>query len=164
MRTGLITQEDTGGIDLRFGNGDAMIAMIEKIAHREGLGDLLAEDLATVAKRIGGGAEMFAVHTKGQAYPMHEPRFKRGLAIGYAVSPTGADHCHSLHDTGLGHGQRGRLPTRTAACAAWASFEPSPSRTSGPQKVRAFIVQPDRLRGAQLRLDVHLPRLELRES
>ncbi|NLX43640.1 MAG: aldehyde ferredoxin oxidoreductase, partial [Chloroflexi bacterium] len=98
---GDLTLEDTDGIDLRFGNGEAMVQMIEKIARREGLGDLLAEDMATVAERIGGDAWTYAVHTKGQAYPMHEPRLKRGLAIGYAVSPTGADHCHSLHDTGL---------------------------------------------------------------
>ncbi|MGI6368970.1 MAG: aldehyde ferredoxin oxidoreductase family protein [Anaerolineae bacterium] len=98
---GLLTLEDTAGIDLRFGNGEAMLQMIDKIAHREGLGDLLADDLATVARRLGGDAPMIAMHTKGQAFPMHEPRLKRGMAIGYAVSPTGADHCHSLHDTGL---------------------------------------------------------------
>jgi aldehyde:ferredoxin oxidoreductase len=135
---GLITQEDTGGIDLRFGNGDAMIAMIDKIARREGIGDILAEDMATAAAKIGRGAEMFAMHSKGQAYPMHEPRLKRGLAIGYAVSPTGADHCHSLHDTGLatatedGFNPNGRL-------RGMGAIEPVPLDNLGPDKVRATL-------------------------
>jgi aldehyde:ferredoxin oxidoreductase len=135
---GFITQADTGGIDLRFGNGDAMIAMIDKIARREGIGDIFAEDLATAAAKIGKGAEMFAVHSKGQAYPMHEPRLKRGLAIGYAVSPTGADHCHSLHDTGLatatedGFNPNGRL-------RGMGAIEPVPLDSLGPDKVRAMV-------------------------
>jgi len=99
---GLLTLEDTDGIDLRFGNGDAVVQVVHRIAHREGLGDLLAHGTRYAAARIGQGAERFAVQVKGQEYPMHEPRLKRALAIGYAVSPTGADHCHALHDTGLG--------------------------------------------------------------
>ena len=101
FENGLLTMEDTDGIDLRFGNADAMIRMVEKIGKREGLGDILAEGLLPAAAKIGEKAEIYAVHAKGQAQPMHEPRLKRGLAIGYAVSPTGADHCHSLHDTDI---------------------------------------------------------------
>lgn len=135
---GLLTLEDTEGIDLRFGNGDAMIAMLEKIARREGLGDLLAEDLATAAKRIGRGAEMFAVHAKGQAFPMHEPRLKRSMALGYAVSPTGADHCHSLHDTGLANAtEEGLNPNRELR--SLGILEPLPLEDLGPQKVRAAL-------------------------
>jgi aldehyde:ferredoxin oxidoreductase len=135
---GLLTLEDTGGIDLRFGNGEAMIAMVEQIAHRQGLGDLLAEDLATIARRIGHGAEMFAVHTKGQAYPMHEPRYKRGMAIGYAVSPTGADHCHSLHDAGLANAtEDGLNPNK--GLRGMGVLEPLPLEDLGPQKVRASM-------------------------
>jgi aldehyde:ferredoxin oxidoreductase len=135
---GLLTLKDTGGIDLRFGNGDAMIQMVEQIARREGLGDTLAENLLTAAARIGGGAERFAVHAKGQAYPMHEPRHKRGLAIGYAISPTGADHCHSLHDTGLvtpgedGFVQDGRL-------RSMGVLEAMALEDLGPNKVRASL-------------------------
>lgn len=97
----LISVKDTGGLELRFGNGDALVKMVEMIGKREGLGDLLAEGSKRAAVKLGHGAEQFSVTSKGQEYPMHEPRYKRGLAIGYAVSPTGADHCHSLHDTGL---------------------------------------------------------------
>lgn len=135
---GLLTLEDTGGIDLRFGNGDAMIQMVEKIARREGLGDLLAEGLAPAAQKIGQGAERFAVHSKNQAYPMHEPRLKRGLAIGYAVSPTGADHCHSLHDTGLINAdEEGFMPS--ARLRGMGALEPMALESLGPEKVRATI-------------------------
>jgi aldehyde:ferredoxin oxidoreductase len=96
---GIIADEMTGGLELRFGNAEAMVEMVRRIAEREGLGDLLAEGTKRAAEALGGGAEAYAVHVKGQEVPMHEPRLKRGLGIGYAVSPTGADHCHNLHDT-----------------------------------------------------------------
>jgi aldehyde:ferredoxin oxidoreductase len=96
---GIITPEMTEGIELRFGNARAMLQLLELIGRREGIGDLLAEGTMRAAERLGGDAERFAVHVKGQELPMHEPRLKRGLGLGYAVSPTGADHCHNLHDT-----------------------------------------------------------------
>ena len=99
FENGLLTTEDTGGLDLRFGNTAAMLEMIEQIARREGLGAMLAEGVARAAKKIGRGAEKFAMHVKGQELPMHEPRLKQGLGVGYSISPTGADHCHNIHDT-----------------------------------------------------------------
>jgi aldehyde:ferredoxin oxidoreductase len=141
---GLLTLADTGGIELRFGSGEAMLAMIELIAHRDGLGDLLAEDMATVAERIGGDAWTWAVHTKGQAYPMHEPRLKRGMAIGYAISPTGADHCHSLHDTGLMNGtDDGFLKIALRGMRGMAGLgvlSPIPLESLGAEKVHAAKV------------------------
>ena len=99
FENGLITTKDTDGLELRFGNGAAMVAMIEKIAKREGFGKILAEGNRSAALAIGGNALDYAMEVKGQALPMHEPRMKPGLGIGYQVSPTGADHCHNLHDT-----------------------------------------------------------------
>jgi len=99
FENGIITKEDTGGIDLAFGNADAMLQMIEKIAHREGIGAVLAEGTKRAAAVFGKGAEQFAMQIKGQEIPMHEPRLKMALGVGYAVSPTGADHCHNYHDT-----------------------------------------------------------------
>ena len=96
---GILTKKDTDGIELRFGNTTAMLAMVERIAQRQGLGDVLAEGVARAADRIGRGAEQYALHIKGQEVPMHEPRYKAGLGMGYAVSPTGADHCHNMHDS-----------------------------------------------------------------
>ncbi len=95
---GLITTEDTGGIELTWGNHEAAQAMIKMIAYREGIGDLLAEGVMRAAEKIGNGAEAFALHVKGQELPMHEPRGKKGLALAYATSPTGADHMEAPHD------------------------------------------------------------------
>ncbi len=69
------------------------------IALRRGLGNILAEGVARAAKKIGTGAEAFALHIKGQELPMHEPRWKPGMGVGYVMSPTGADHCHNMHDS-----------------------------------------------------------------
>jgi len=138
FENGLLTLEDTDGLDLRFGNGEAMVEMVERIAKRQGLGDILAEGLLPAAARIGRGAEMYAVHAKGQAQPMHEPRLKRGLAIGYAVSPTGADHCHSLHDTNLVNpGDDGFL--QNGLLRSMGVLEPMELASLGPEKVRASI-------------------------
>jgi len=96
---GLLSKKDTGGIELKFGNTEAMMTMVEMIARREGLGDILAEGVKRAAEKIGHGTAEYAMQIKGQELPMHDPRAKVGLGIGYATSPTGADHCHSLHDT-----------------------------------------------------------------
>jgi aldehyde:ferredoxin oxidoreductase len=95
---GLITKEETGGLELTWGNADAAHALIRMIALREGIGDLLAEGVARAASKIGKGSERFAMHVKGQELPMHEPRGKKSLAIAYATSPTGADHMEAPHD------------------------------------------------------------------
>jgi aldehyde:ferredoxin oxidoreductase len=138
FENGLLTLEDTGGIELRFGNADAMVQMVDQIGWREGLGDILAKGLLPAAAEIGGGAERFAVHAKGQAQPMHEPRHKRGLAIGYAVSPTGADHCHSLHDTGLMNvDEEGFLQNKNLR--SLGVLEPIELESLGPEKVRASL-------------------------
>lgn len=95
---GLLTKEDTDGIDLRFGNGEALLAIIEKIAKREGIGDLLAEGSYRAAKKIGNGAEKYSITTKKQEFPAHMPQYKPSLGLIYAVNPFGADHQSSEHD------------------------------------------------------------------
>ena len=95
---GLLTTADTGGIVLRFGDAAAMVQMVELIGKREGFGHLLSEGSYRAAKTVGRGTEAFVMHAKGQEIPMHEPRVKYGLGLGYAVSPTGADHIHNFHD------------------------------------------------------------------
>jgi aldehyde:ferredoxin oxidoreductase len=96
---GIFTKQDTGGIDLHFGNGEAMVELVRKIAHREGLGDLLADGVMRAAERIGKGAQKFALHARGQELPAHDGRVKGMLGISYAVSPIGADHVVVEHDT-----------------------------------------------------------------
>lgn len=95
---GILTREDTGGLDLRFGNADAMVEMVQMIAERRGLGDLLAEGSYRAAQEIGRGAEDLVVACKGQEYPAHVPQAKRSLALIYAVNPFGADHMSHEHD------------------------------------------------------------------
>jgi aldehyde:ferredoxin oxidoreductase len=95
----ILTREDTGGIDLRFGNAEALLQMVEAIAHREGIGDLLADGVQAAAAKLGQGTEDFAIHVKGLEIPMHDPRVKQGLGVVYAVQAAGADHCAGLHDT-----------------------------------------------------------------
>jgi len=138
FENGLLTLADTEGIELRFGNGGALVTMVERIARREGLGALLAEGTAKAAAEIGGEAEQYAMHVKNQAYPAHEPRLKRGLALGYAVSPTGADHIQGLQDTGLmmvddsGFLADGEL-------RSMGVLDPMELESLGPEKVRACV-------------------------
>ena len=96
---GLIGLKETDGIELRFGNADAMLEMIEKIAHRQGFGNLLAEGVYRASQVIGQGSNQFAMHVKGEEIAMHDPRGKVGVGLGYAVSETGGDHLVGYHDT-----------------------------------------------------------------
>ena len=96
---GLLTKEDTGGLELRFGDEKVLLQLLEMMAHRQGIGDLLAEGVKRAAAKIGRGSEDFAMHTKGQEIPLHEPRGKFNVGIGYAIAENGADHLRSVHDT-----------------------------------------------------------------
>jgi len=96
---GLIAPKDVDGLELRFGNADAMLKMIEMIAHRRGFGNLLAEGVRRASKIIGKDSYQFAMQVKGQELPLHDPRGKVGVGLGYAVSETGADHLVAYHDT-----------------------------------------------------------------
>jgi aldehyde:ferredoxin oxidoreductase len=128
---GLLTKADTGGMDLNFGNAESLLKMIEMIGEKRGLGALLAEGSKRAAEKIGNGAEEFAVHVKGQEVPMHDPRLKRGEALGYAVSPTGADHVHNIHDTFL-------YPVLPKSYNSLGVLEPVPVEDFGPKKVRLY--------------------------
>jgi aldehyde:ferredoxin oxidoreductase len=95
---GILTKDDTGGLELNFGNADAMVKLTEMIAKREGLGNLLAEGSARAAATLGNGAEDLVVTAKKQEYPAHMPQSKRSLALIYSVNPFGADHESHQHD------------------------------------------------------------------
>lgn len=98
---GILTKEDTDGLELTFGNAEAVVKMVEKIALRDGFGDILAEGVRRAAQKIGRGSEKFAVEVKGLEIPMHEPRGKKGLGLMYAVSNRGGCHIQSMHDPDL---------------------------------------------------------------
>ncbi|MEA3238953.1 MAG: aldehyde ferredoxin oxidoreductase family protein [Candidatus Bipolaricaulota bacterium] len=84
--------------DIQWGDGEAIIRLIDQIAHREGIGDRIADGLEEYAAAIGAD---FAMTIKGVEIPMHEPRGKQGLGISYATSPRGATHMEGMHDTML---------------------------------------------------------------
>jgi aldehyde:ferredoxin oxidoreductase len=88
---GILSSKDTGGIELTWGNAEAMEEMIERIARREGLGAVLAEGVRRAAQTIGRGAETFAHHSKGLELTAYDPRGLMGSALGYAVSTRGGD-------------------------------------------------------------------------
>ena len=131
---GLLTLKDTGGLDLHFGNGPAMLRLIEQIALRQGLGDLLADGVARAAKKLGPASEEFALHIKGLEIPMHEPRWKRGMGIGYIMSPTGADHCHNMHDSSYV-----KMYPLMEELKALGILEPLPVADLSPAKIRLLI-------------------------
>jgi aldehyde:ferredoxin oxidoreductase len=93
---GLISQEQTGGLELTWGNAEAMIEAIHGIARREGIGQLLADGMRAAAQRIGPEAEAFAVHVKGLEVPYHDPRAFVDMAANYATAVRGACHLESL--------------------------------------------------------------------
>ena len=89
---GIITEKDTDGIKLTFGNEPAQIAMLEKICRKEGFGAVLAEGTRKAAQIIGSGAEKFAIEVKGLEVPAHDPRAHNFLALAYATDNRGAIH------------------------------------------------------------------------
>jgi aldehyde:ferredoxin oxidoreductase len=131
---GLLTLEDTGGLELRFGNGPALVKCIELIGRREGIGDLLAEGSARAAKKIGRGAEALSIEVKGVHPGMHEPRLNPAFALGFMVNPNGADHCANVHDDILAaeHGMKD--------FAMLGFYDTVPQFDIGPRKVALFKV------------------------
>lgn len=92
---GILTLEDTGGIDLSFGNADALTECVRLIANREGIGELLAEGSKRASEITGQGSEVWAMHVKGLEMPGYEPRSLKTMALGLAVSTRGACHNRS---------------------------------------------------------------------
>jgi aldehyde:ferredoxin oxidoreductase len=131
---GIITKEDTDGIELRFGNGEAVLKMIEKIAFKDGFGAILAEGSYRAAKTIGNGAERFVCAVKKQGFAMHEPRGKYNIGFAFALSPTGADHIEAAHDMPFEEG-RWAVPDLYPV----GILKGVPARELGPYKARWFV-------------------------
>jgi aldehyde:ferredoxin oxidoreductase len=98
-RTGLLDDPD---LSLAWGDPDTLIGLIERIAHRQGIGDLLAEGVRRAAQQIGAGAERYALHVKGLELPRQEPRVAKGFGLGHGTSNRGADHLYALPAIDLG--------------------------------------------------------------
>ena len=89
---GILSKEDTGGMELNFGNDEAMMELLRMMAFREGIGDLLADGTRIAAEKIGKGSEKYAMHVKGLELPAYDVRGLKAHGLNYATSYTGADH------------------------------------------------------------------------
>jgi len=89
---GIITKKDTDGLELTWGNDEAMIEMLKKMCVREGFGDILAEGAREAARKIGKGAEQFSMDVGGELIPMHDPREDIGWGATYVEDATPARH------------------------------------------------------------------------
>jgi aldehyde:ferredoxin oxidoreductase len=90
----LLRKSEADGLDLSWGNGEAILTLIEKIAHREGFGDLLADGSRAAAMKLGRGLEL-TMQVKGLDIIMADPRGLKGFGLGYAVASRGGDHLRS---------------------------------------------------------------------
>jgi aldehyde:ferredoxin oxidoreductase len=123
---GLITRKDTDGIEMKWGDAKAIIAMTEKIAKREGFGNILADGVKKAAEKIGKGSEKYAMHIGGQEFPAHDSRGGLNFAIGYGAEPTPGRHTQ---------GGEGPLPE-----GALPAFDPATLKGRGaPHKEGATL-------------------------
>jgi len=99
FENGLVSRETTGGLEFSWGDADLLVRVVEMIARREGVGDILADGVHRMSQRFGTATAAFDLTVKGQELPMHEPRLKHVMGVGYAIAPVGADHMMNMHDT-----------------------------------------------------------------
>ncbi len=129
---GLLKSKDTKGLDLRFGNAEAMVELTRQICERKGLGKLFADGFEKAIEKIGPQAKKYALTVKGQPLPMHECRTRHGQGLGFAVSPTGADHMHNFWDNGMASKELGN---GLKELGVYASV---PQTVLNAEKVRAY--------------------------
>jgi aldehyde:ferredoxin oxidoreductase len=134
---GLLTLKDTNGIELRFGNADALVQMVESIGKREGFGRILGEGSAVAAETLEVGKDL-VVAVKNNELPAHMPQVKRSLALIYAANPFGADHQSHEHDPSY----EKDYEDYADRLAALDLLEPQPKFSLNSEKIRyAFYTQ-----------------------
>ncbi|MBW1852595.1 MAG: aldehyde ferredoxin oxidoreductase family protein [Deltaproteobacteria bacterium] len=89
---GILTKEQTDGLELKFGDGQVVVGLMEKIGKREGVGDLLAEGVRIMSEKLNKGSEKFAMHVKGLELPAYDPRAAKICGLGYVTANRGGDH------------------------------------------------------------------------
>lgn len=136
---GLLTKKDADGLALTWGNHEAMIKLVEKIAKRKGIGDLLAEGSRKAAERLGGRAEEFAMHVKGMEFPLHEVRGMKGHGLGIATSNRGACHLQVETDDMF----EGQLDADVGIDETTFPKEHRDRLYSGPEKVKIVKIVGD---------------------
>lgn len=127
----LLSVEDTGGIELRFGNAEALVEMVKLIGERTGFGQVLGEGSARAAEALGIGQDL-VVAIKGRELPAHMPQVKRAMSLLYAVNPGGADHTVYEHDPGYA----GNYPDGMAELGL---LNPQPAHVMNAEKVRYAV-------------------------
>ena len=133
---GLINDDDTGGLKLNFGNKDIIAPLVEMIAKREGIGDMLAEGSKRASEKIGEKAKPLCITVKGQELPAHMPQYKPAIGLIYAVNPFGADHQSSEHDTFMVMPEDSRERKRLAQLGTTAEYD------------NPFVIDDDKVRFA----------------
>ncbi len=121
---GLLTRDDSGGLELTFGNEEVLPQIIEQIAYKRGLGAVLAEGSREAAKQLGSEAMALCITAKGQELPAHMPQQKPSLGIIYAVNSFGADHQSSAHDPILSAHPRSRVWNKLNQIGIWKGYQP----------------------------------------
>jgi aldehyde:ferredoxin oxidoreductase len=129
---GIITEKDTDGHALKWGDGDAMLWLIDEIINRRGIGQILSNGVKKAARIIGRGAEKYAFHIKGQELPLHDGRGKTGMGLGFALAPTGAEHVETPHDVAF----QGEGVNKLHALGIFQPVKPLETNT---EKVRFFV-------------------------
>ncbi len=125
---GLITKDDTDGLEMTWGNTRSIVAMTEKLGKREGFGGIIADGVKKAAERIGKGSEKYAMHVGGQEFPAHDSRGGPQFAIGYGAEPTPGRHTQ---------GGEGPLPA-----GAMPEYDPMAFKGRGkPHKHGAMITE-----------------------
>jgi aldehyde:ferredoxin oxidoreductase len=89
---GILTKEDAGGLEIRFGDSEMIIELVHKIAKRDGVGDLLAEGTRIMAQKLGQDSERFAMHVKGLELPAYDSRAAKITGLAFATANRGGDH------------------------------------------------------------------------
>jgi aldehyde:ferredoxin oxidoreductase len=135
---GLLGAGDTDGLEFRWGDADVLVRAVEMIGRREGFGDVMAEGVARMAARFGPDSEPFNMTVKGQELPMHEPRLKPAMGVGYALAPVGADHMMNMHDTSF---TRPGGSIERVNSALDEPVEPAPREALDENKLKIFVTE-----------------------
>ncbi len=92
FENGILNSNDTGGLQLKWGNSEAILELVKKMVKREGIGDVLADGTKKASEKIKKGSEKYAMHSMGQEFGMHSPKYYKSLGYTYAFDPTPGRH------------------------------------------------------------------------
>jgi aldehyde:ferredoxin oxidoreductase len=122
---GILTKKDTGGLDLKFGNVEAALKLIEMIARREGIGALLAEGVKRASQKVGKGSEKFAIQVKGMEQSAYATHNATAMLLAYMTCDVGAHHNRSWAITyDLQVGREKVVPEKVARVIWLQNFRP----------------------------------------